>query len=33
VTCQFEQAALDIKGVFDSKMQVAGLFYVPTDTE
>lgn len=30
VTCQFEQAALDIKVVFDAKRQVAGLFYVPS---
>jgi hypothetical protein len=28
VTCQFKQAVLDMKVVFDSKKQVAGLFYV-----
>ena len=32
VTCQFEHATLDIKVVFDSKSQVAGLFYVPSDS-
>jgi hypothetical protein len=30
VTCQFKQAVLDMKVVFDSKKQVAGLFYVPS---
>jgi hypothetical protein len=32
VTCQFERATLDIKVVFDSKSQIAGLFYVPSDS-
>ena len=32
VTCHFERAVLDTKIVFDSKMQVAGLFYVPSET-
>jgi len=30
VTCRFERAVLDMKVVFDSKNQVAGLFYVPS---
>ena len=30
VTCQFERAVLDLKVVFDSQKQVAGLFYVPS---
>jgi dienelactone hydrolase len=30
VTCQFERMALDTKVVFDSKGQVAGLFFVPS---
>jgi len=29
VTCQFERAALDIKVVFNTRQQVAGLFFVP----
>jgi dienelactone hydrolase len=29
VTCKFENAVLDAKVVFDSKKQVAGLFFVP----
>jgi hypothetical protein len=33
VTCQFEIATLDVKVVFDSKRQVAGLFYVPSDSK
>jgi len=32
VTCQFERALLDTKVVFDSKSQVAGLFFVPVKT-
>jgi hypothetical protein len=32
VTCQFERAMLDTKVVFDSKRQVAGLFFVPSQT-
>jgi dienelactone hydrolase len=30
VTCQFEQAALDAKVVFDAKRQVAGLWFAPS---
>ena len=30
VTCQFEQASLDAKVVFDAKRQVAGLWFVPS---
>jgi hypothetical protein len=30
VTCQFEQATLDTKVVFNTNHQVAGLFFVPT---
>jgi hypothetical protein len=33
VTCQFEQAVLDTKVVFDSQKQVAGLFFVPGKSE
>jgi hypothetical protein len=32
VTCQFERAVLDTKVVFDSKMQVSGLWFVPGGT-
>jgi hypothetical protein len=32
VTCQFERTLLDMKVVLDSKRQVAGLFYVPSQT-
>ncbi len=30
VTCRFERATLDAKVVFNSKAQIAGLFFVPT---
>jgi len=33
VTCEFESTTLDVKVVFDSKRQVAGLFYVPSDSK
>lgn len=32
VTCQFEQAALDARVVFDRSGQIAGLFFVPTQS-
>jgi hypothetical protein len=31
IPCQFERAALDMKVVFDSNRQVAGLFFVPAN--
>jgi hypothetical protein len=33
VTCRFENTPLDIKVVFDSQKQIAGLFFVPTKQE
>ncbi len=32
VTCQFEKSVLDAKVVFNDKEQIAGLFFVPTQT-
>jgi hypothetical protein len=33
VTCQFERTLLDIKVVFDSQNQIAGLFFVQTNSK
>jgi hypothetical protein len=33
VTCEFEKAPLDVKVIYDSEKQVAGLFFVPTPAE
>ena len=30
ITCQCERTILDVKAVFDAKMQIAGLFFVPS---
>jgi dienelactone hydrolase len=32
VTCEFEKATLDVKVVFDSARQIAGLFFVPSQS-
>jgi len=32
VTCQFDQASLDVKIAFDAAQRIAGLFFVPTQT-
>jgi len=32
VTCQFQRASLDIRMIFDSQGQIAGLLYMPSET-
>src|SRR5579871_2843067 len=32
VTCEFDQAKVDVKVVFDSQKKIAGLFFLPADT-
>src|SRR5260370_15814238 len=33
VTCRFDKATLDVKIAFDARQRVAGLFFVPTQSQ